>query len=346
MAKKFFYNKVYNTKRTIINVVIIGACIIGIILCFVLTSNFQGENRSLTSGALYIKEYAESEINQEVSKEIFFRKIENVDLESVKIEYPEDFDNTKIGKYDVVAVIDGKEYKVELDIVDTTRPSVEVKDLTIHENSTYGPKDFISSCEDNSGEECKIEFYTGDGSINEEGEKVDYSKYKKIGTYVVKLLISDSSKNEVIKEVKLAIVKKGTKITEESNIYDNKECKYGTNEYDTEENLVAIDITSNGCAVNIDLYKDDTMTEEINKLMEAETTKIMKDMENVDVSGTPALNRTMSAIVNKTNNGIVGYELRMTVSITKNNKTEILVDYKVNSEGKRVFIKNPYNIPS
>ena len=88
------------------------------------------------------------------------------------------------------------------------------------------------------------------------------------------------------------------------------------------------------------------MTEEINKLMEDETTRIMKDMEAVNVSGTPALNRTMSAVVNKTNDGIVGYELRMTVSITNKGKTEIIVDYKVNSEGKRIFIQNKYNVPS
>ena len=80
MAKKFFYNKVYNTRRTIINIVIIGICIIGIIVCFIITSNFQGEDHTTPEKTLNIKNEVTIEINQTYSKEIFFSKIENVDL--------------------------------------------------------------------------------------------------------------------------------------------------------------------------------------------------------------------------------------------------------------------------
>ena len=55
MAKKFFYNRVYNTKRTIINLVIIGVCVIGVIICFIVTSNFQGENHNSPESSLSIK---------------------------------------------------------------------------------------------------------------------------------------------------------------------------------------------------------------------------------------------------------------------------------------------------
>ena len=45
MAKKFFYNRVYNTKRTIINLIIIGVCVIGVIICFVVTPNVDEESK-------------------------------------------------------------------------------------------------------------------------------------------------------------------------------------------------------------------------------------------------------------------------------------------------------------
>ena len=70
MAKKFFYNRVYNTKRTIINIIIIGVCIIGVIVCFIITSNFQGKSNK-PKGELSIKKEVTVEINEDFSKEIF-----------------------------------------------------------------------------------------------------------------------------------------------------------------------------------------------------------------------------------------------------------------------------------
>ena len=57
-----------------------------------------------------------------------------------------------------------------------------------------------------------------------------------------------------------------------------------------------------------------------------------------------ALNRKVTAIVNNTGDGIVGYELQITVTITNNNKSTIIAEYKVNKDGKRIFTKNLYNL--
>jgi len=107
---------------------------------------------------------------------------------------------------------------------------------------------------------------------------------------------------------------------------------------------VAIDVTTNKCAVSLDLYKNASMTAEINKLMETESISIRKDVDALNLSGTLALNRKVTAVINSTGDGIVGYQLQMTVTSTKNNKTETVVDYKVDSDGKRVFSTNPYKL--
>ena len=338
MAKKFFYNRVYNTKRTIINLVIIGVCIIGVIICFIITSNFQGENHNTPEGALSIKQETTIEVNEKYTNEIFFSKIENVDISNIDIEYPDNFNVSTPGEYQVKITINEKNYDSKLIVVDTTKPTLTVKNVTIEQNKTYSAKDFVDKCEDNSNVACKIEFYSG---VDEDGKKVDYSSFKKEGTYAIKIAASDESGNQVVEETKLTIGKKPSE-PEVPTI----NCKYGNNKYDTNNHLVAIDVTSNGCAVSLDLYKDESMTTEINKLMDSETIKIKKDVEALKLEGTLALNRKVTAVVNTSGDGIVGYELRMTVTISKNDKSEVVADYRVNNKGKRSYITNPYKLAS
>jgi len=122
--------------------------------------------------------------------------------------------------------------------------------------------------------------------------------------------------------------------------------KYGNNTYDTNTYLLAANISTNGCAVSLDLYKSESMTKEINKIMDTETTKIKRDVEELNLTGTLALNRKVTAVTNTSGDGIVGYELRMIVTITNKNDTKTVVEYRINNEGKRVFINNPYKLNS
>ena len=353
MAKKFFYNRVYNTKRTIINIVIIGVCVIGIIVCFILTSNFQGENKKAPEGELSIKKEATVEVNEEFTNDIFFSKIENVDLNKIKIEYAKDYDIAKVGKYDVKIKVGGKTYDSSINVIDTTKPELALKEYTIASGNKYSADDFVDTCEDNSKEKCNIAFYTE--GVDEEGKSITYDAYSKEGTYAVKISATDSTGNQTVGETKLTITAKNetqtqTPPTPEKPSEEDKEeekpvnCKYGNGEYDSDTYLLAINITTNNCAVSLDLYKNATTTKEINQLMETETTRIKKDVEKLNLTGTLALNRKISAIVNKTGDGIVGYELKMTVTITNNGESSIVTDYKVDKDGKRVFIENPHNL--
>lgn len=341
MAKKFFYNRVYNTRRTIINLIIIGVCIIGVIICFIVVSNtnLQGGDSKEPGGNLSIKEETTIEVNEEYTKEIFFSKIENVDLDKIEIIYPTNYSSNVIGTYDVTIRINNKNYSTKLTVVDTVMPTLKLKELTISPNATYNANDFVESCTDNSGNDCIISFYQN--GTDEDGKNTDYSQYTKEGTYSIKISAKDKANNESVSETKLIIQKNGTS-TPKPPVGNT--CKYGNNVYDTNEYLLAKDISTNGCAISLDLYNDTQTTLEINKMMETETTRIKKDIENLNISGTNALIRTKRAIVNKAGSGIVGYELEFIVTITNQNKVETVAQYKLNSAGKRIFTINPYKL--
>ena len=154
MAKKFFYNKVYNTKKTIINIVIIAACIIGVIVCFIVVSSFEGESyeKNMTFD---LKAGVTIEVNENYTNEIFLTRIDdNLDLSKIKVRYPEDFDISKIGTYDLILNIDGdkekKDYHVPMTIVDTIKPELKVKEFNIKVGESYSANDFVESCTDNS----------------------------------------------------------------------------------------------------------------------------------------------------------------------------------------------------
>ncbi len=347
MAKKFFYDHVHNTRRTIINAIIIGICVIGIIICFIVTRNFEGEDKNKPQGTLSLKSEATVEVNEKYSKDIFFAKIENVELDDIDIEYPENFDISKAGEYDVKVTVGDESHNTKLKVVDTIMPELEVKEVTINENDSYKAKDFVKSCTDNSNKNCTIAFYKA--GTDEDGNKIDYSAFKESGTYSIKISAKDDAGNENVKETKLIIKDKNT--TTEPEKPSVTECKYGNTEYDTNEYLLAVDKSTGGCAVSIDLYKNEDMTKEINNLMETETVRIQKDVRNLKIpnikeGSIPALNRKATVILNKDGSGIVGYELRITINVETDKGIVTVVDYKVDDNGKRVFISNDYNLPS
>ena len=340
MAKKFFHDKVYNPKKTIINIVIIGACIIGVIVCFIITSSLDVEDHSNKGGNLSIKAEATVEINEKFDNRIFFSKIDNVDVSDIEVKFPINYDIKKVGKYNVTLVIDKKNYETVLNVVDTTKPNLVLKNLEKESNQSYTAKDFVSSCTDNSLDECKIEFFQN--SIDENGNSIDYSKYREKGTYLIKISATDESGNSITKEATLTI---GKNETGSGNNDLPEVCKYGNTEYDTKNHLLAVDITDHRCAVSLDLYKSEEMTANINKLMDAETERIKKDVANLNIEGTLSLNRKITAVINTSGNGIVGYELQMIVTLTKKDNTiSTVVNYKINKNGERVFETNPYNL--
>ena len=343
MAKnKFFYNRVYNVRRNIINAIIIGICIIGIIICFIVTSRFKGNNPSEPDSIINIKNEVTVEINDNISKDMFFSKLENIKLDEIEITYPVDNITSKTGKYDVKIKVNEKNYDSTLIVVDTEKPTLTLKNVTINENGNYSANDFVSKCTDNSGDKCIISFY--EDAVDENGNKIKFTSYREKGTYNIKISAKDGSGNEIVKDATLSINKSGN--SSSSTPVKPEACKYGNADYDTSKYVIAVSIASNNCAISLDLYKDAKMTEKINKLMETETIRIKKDVDALNLNGRFALNRQISTIFNNDGTGLVGYELSITINITSNNETSNVVTYKVNSEGKRIFSNNPYNLPN
>ena len=355
MAKKFFYNRVYNTRRTIINIIIIGVCIIGVIICFIITSNSQIESKNKKEGILNIKDEVIIEVNQAISKEIFFSKIENMDFNIVDVIYGDDFDIGKPGNYKItIKVNDSKNqntnYYSTLKIIDTTRPVLVTKNLSIKEDEFYSAKDFVTSCTDNSKKECIITFF--DDGIDEEGNIVDYSKYNKEGLYPIKIIAKDQSGNITINETKLLIIKKSGRSTLKPN---NTACKYGDDSYDVNANTLAFNITTNHCAVNSELlsryyaqngreYTNDDPT--IKQLLLKEKERISKDINSLNFDNSSSINvlQNINSINNASNFGFIGYQIHVIISFTKNGENSLIAEYKLDTGGKRVFISNPYNL--
>ncbi len=341
MAKKFFHDRVYNTKRTIINVAIIGVCIIGIILCFVITSNFEAVDKRNLPSVLTVKEEVTIEVNQKFENEIFFSKIENYDVNTIKINYPDNFDITKTGTYELSLDINEQLKTVKLIIVDTMKPILKLKDVSISENDSYSANDFVDSCKDNSTRNCIIEFYSK--GTDENGKVINYSKYTKAGSYPVKIQAKDESGNITIEEANLIISKKSS-VTPTPTPTPGTNCKHGNNVYDTSKYVLAVDVTTNGCAISLDLYKDSSMTDQVKKILDSETTRIKKDIESLDLDGILALNRNVKAIVNKSGDGFVGYQITMIATLSKNGNDTTVAEYLLNSKGERIFNINPYKL--
>lgn len=338
MAKKrFFNNKVHNKKRTITNLIIIGGCLIGIIMSFIITTSFT--NKSMPKKEVNINPITIVEINEDFNNEIFFSEISNVNINDFVFNYPNNFSKEKIGTYTIEIIINENKYETTLKIVDTKKPELKVKNVTINKNGRYSANDFVESCTDNSGENCQIAFYTN--ATDEDLAKIDYSTFKDSGIYEIKISAKDSSNNEIIETASLTIKDDNNNVP--TIIPQN--CKYGNNEYDSKEYLIAIDVTNNGCAVSLDLYKSQTYLNDINKIIDNETTKIQKEINKFNLKGTLSLNRSILAVVNKSEEGIIGYELSFTVSHTENDKDpKIIAQYKIDKDGKRHFTINKYNL--
>lgn len=143
-----------------------------------------------------VKDSLQIEINSQVPKPTDY--FEDTPKENLNINYYQNEKEVEL-KTDVVTSYDviisgNKNYRSKLNIVDTTAPEVELKNVTIFENNSYFPQDFISSYKDNSGsDKYTIEFVNS-----------DQANLKKVGTYDISLKICDvnnvcTEKNTVLK---------------------------------------------------------------------------------------------------------------------------------------------------
>lgn len=270
--------------------------------------------------------------NKTVDKTLFFAELENVKEKDIKANYSK-VDFTKLGTYTVTLVIYNKTYETKLEIVDTEAPVLKTKDVTIKKGDTYKAKDFVSSCKDNSNKECNIEFYNL--ALTQDGSSLDYSKYTEEGTYQIQIVASDEVNNKTTPMTATLTIGKGSSTTQT--------CYYGSGEYDTSK-ILSVNVTDNGCALDLNLYNKEETLLPVKETIEKEEIKLKNEFGKINLGvKTIYINSEMEPILNLTGNGVVGYTVKMIVSIyNANDEKEIIEEYYLNSNGSRDYIINKY----
>ncbi len=181
--------------------IIIGVLVL-IIGCLIVLYIFNKKDN--TNNDKQVKVVVKKDVNVEVMSEVLSAKdfFDGDMKENVKILYylgdeNVDFNDNynAVGKYRVVIDVEGTKYETTLNVVDTTKPDLKLKSVSIVVGDKYEINDFVDSCTDNSGDECILSY---------KEDKV----YDKIGTYNIVIIAKDSSGNEIEEQTNLEIVNK------------------------------------------------------------------------------------------------------------------------------------------
>lgn len=103
----------------------------------------------------------------------------------------------EIGTYQYSVFHNGQIKYGTINIVDTTEPKLEVKNLVINEGTNYEAQEFVANCVDLTG--CNYSF-------EEAGTE---KKYTTPGTYAIYIVAKDAFDNRTIKQATLTIEAKG-----------------------------------------------------------------------------------------------------------------------------------------
>ena len=173
--------------------------------------------------------------------------------------------------------------------------------------------------------------------MSQTGEKIDYSKYTEEGTYTVQIIASDESGNSTSPQSAKLIIGKDVGPV-------NTSCKYGNSSYDTNAYKLAVNVTENGCALDLNVYQDADVVDPVNVIIKSEQSKLNKEFSKINLNTENVyVNSEIGPVLNTDGKGIVGYTLRIVVSIVNaNNEKEIIEDYYVNINGGREYIVNKY----
>lgn len=210
----------------VISLVAVALIFLGI-YCFKQNKKMKVNSVDDVKAEIVVKKEVTAEIMSDVFKvENFFDNKKTED--DLEINYKKDGENVtflekydKLGTYEVVIKNKDKEYKSLLNVVDTTKPVLKLKNISIKVNDKYNVSDFVEECSDNSLEDCILSF------------KEDKT-YKDVGVYDIVIIAKDSSGNEVEETTKLEILKKQTSNKTSTENKDNT--KNNTNKNQSNNN--------------------------------------------------------------------------------------------------------------
>ena len=211
--------KKINKKYLIIGILVfVFVCLVSLGIYF---SNKKENTNNNDDVKLVIKKDVSVEVMSELlnAKDFFDRDVNSnakilYYLDDEEIDFNLKYD--KVGTYKVVINIDDIKYDTTLNVVDTTKPDLKLKSVTIVFGKKYEITDFVDNCTDNSGEECILSY---------KEDKI----YDKVGTYDIVIIAKDSSGNELEETTKLEILKKQTSNTKNNNNRNTHNEVDGTN---------------------------------------------------------------------------------------------------------------------
>lgn len=218
--------KKINKKYLIIGILVfVFVCLVSLGIYF---SNKKENTNNNDDVKLVIKKDVSVEVMSELlnAKDFFDRDVNSnakilYYLDDEEIDFNLKYD--KVGTYKVVINIDDIKYDTTLNVVDTTKPDLKLKSVSIVFGKKYEITDFVDNCTDNSGEECILSY---------KEDKI----YDKVGTYDIVIIAKDSSGNELEETTKLEILKKQTSNTKNNNNRnDNNKVKFVKEETETEK---------------------------------------------------------------------------------------------------------------
>lgn len=271
-------------------------------------------------------------LNQEVPTiNDFVKNYDKVKTGTDSITYDQtNFDTNKynaVGSYTVKLIVGEKEYTSRILVVDSEPPVFAVKDVVINEGESYTINDFVTSCSDNSGKECILNY-----------EKTEYSKLTAPGTYTIAIVAADLSGNMAeIQRPKITINAKQTPVTPKT-----KTCEYGSTAY-TSEHVLTYSLIKNNCPLDWNYAKSYTYVAVPEQMAKNEVEKLKEEIENKNISMTVRFAYNVVPIANNEGKGLVGYAVYVFANEwdTKENKSiRTLVKYDLNSNGSRKYTVN------
>lgn len=240
-GKKFFFNATYTKKNRLTTIIVIITIILLIVTTFFLTSQFYNNTNYQNQKIELYKEVKIKLFDKLPYMLSYFKHIENVKIQDIKVIYPDNFSYTEdtigcseeeiklinsikngentdaniesafscvsyksniSGSFNVKVTVGKTEYNTLLKVIDDEAPVLVAQDFEIYEDESYSINDFVTSCEDNSKQNCRIDYLNT--------SLIDYSKFKEPGVYQIKIQAKDSSDNKseaitinlTIKEIK------------------------------------------------------------------------------------------------------------------------------------------------
>ncbi len=339
MARKFFNQKVKgSSNRSMVAWVVVGVCVVLILLCVILVFVFSNNNTMPADARVEIRDVVTVEINSELpDKTLFFAELENVSEDNIEVAFG-NADLTTVGEYTVDISVYDQNYEATIAVVDTQAPTLVTKNYAISAGSTYQASDFVDSCTDNSNQSCDVVFYTL--AMDQNGALIDYSNYTEEGIYTVQIIARDATGNTTTP------MNATLTIGDASDVQPTY-CTYGNSVYDTNSYILGVNVTQNGCALDLNLYYNSEVTAPAYNLSNSTIETIKKQFEKLNINNVAEINinAEVSTVLNTAGTGIVGYTVHHDVTIVYEDGTEELAaSYYINTSGERIYSVNKYNL--